>query len=93
MVPGPVYEDGERLFHGREEDDCVDRRAFLRGREPGFPGADGLGCGLLPVWNPGRTLVLDRGNSCNAFPGPHHDALLLHKQNTLGPGIPQAALR
>jgi hypothetical protein len=47
----------------------------------------------LPVWDPGDALVLDRRHPGDALPRHRDDAVLLHLEDPLRTGIPQAPLR
>ena len=89
---GPV-EHRRRLLHGGTRDDGMGRRPQLSLRQPGRARIDGLGRFGLSIRHSGDPLVLDRRHSGDAVPRAGDDAVLLHFQNPLGPGISEAAFR
>ena len=89
---GPVGHR-RRLLHGGPRDDGLDRRTELPVRQPRLAGTDGMGGGGLPVRHPGDALVLDWRDPGDAVPGAGDDAVLLHLQDALGAGLPEAAFR
>ena len=77
----------EEFFMAGPGNDGVDRRPELCLGQPRVARADGLGRIGVSVRNSGDALVLDRRNPGDALSRHHHDAVLLHLEGQLGPGV------
>ena len=84
---------GEDFFlAGREMTAWIAGLSFLSANLGSLELMGWAGVGL-PIRHSGHALVLDRRHSGDAVPGAGDDAVLLHLQDPLGPGISEAALR